>query len=165
MAKLEFLIIHCTATRRNVEVSSAQIRKWHTSPPPAGRGWKQVGYSDMIHLNGMVENLVPYDSDDVIQPREMTNGAVGMNSKSRHIVYVGGMDEDGRLAIDTRTPAQLMAMGNYIRQVIARYPNLKVAGHSQFALKECPSFDVPKWARAIGIPEKNIYSEYPKKPI
>lgn len=165
MAKLEFLIIHCTATPEGREVTSAQIRKWHMSPPPAGRGWGQVGYSDMVHLNGLVENLVPYDADDVIQPRELTNGAVGMNSKSRHIVYVGGMDEDAKHALDTRTPAQKLAMSNYVKQVIARYPNIKIAGHGQFAPKECPSFDVPTWCRAIGIPEKNIYSADTNAPV
>ncbi|RHB24096.1 lysozyme, partial [Bacteroides stercoris] len=32
MAKLKYLVIHCTATPEGREVSSADIRKWHTSP-------------------------------------------------------------------------------------------------------------------------------------
>lgn len=165
MAKLEFLIIHCTATPVGRSVTSKDIRKWHMSPPPTGRGWSQVGYSDIIHTNGVVENLVPHDGDDIVQPREITNGAVGMNSKSRHVVYVGGLDEDARHAIDTRTPEQRFAMANYIRQTIAQHPNIKVAGHNQFALKECPSFDVRVWAKGVGIPEKNIYMLDPNKPV
>lgn len=159
MAKLELLMIHCTATRSGQAVTAKDIHRWHTSPPPGGRGWNQVGYSDMIHLNGMLENLVPYDSDDVIQPREVTSGAAGMNQKARHVVYVGGMDADGRHAMDTRTPAQRMALANYVRQVIARYPDIKILGHRDVAPKACPSFDVASWLRAVGIPEKNIWKK------
>lgn len=155
--KLTYLILHCTATPEGKEVTAATIRKWHTSPPPAGRGWKQVGYTDMIHLNGIVENLVPHNDDKIVDRWEVTNGAVGMNSISRHVVYVGGMDEDGKFACDTRTKEQLMAMANYVRHVISRHSDIKVAGHNQFAAKACPSFNVPQWLRGIGIPEKNIY--------
>jgi N-acetylmuramoyl-L-alanine amidase len=156
MKKLVYLIIHCTATPRGMAVTSKQIRDWHTSPAPRGRGWKQVGYSDMIHTNGMLENLVPYDNDDIVQPREMTNGAIGTNAITRHVVYVGGMCEDNKYPMDTRTREQILAMTNYVKQVIARYPDIKIGGHNQFAAKACPSFDVPKWLRGIGIPEKNI---------
>ena len=51
MAKLKYLVIHCTATPEGREVSSADIRKWHTSPvSQGGRGWKQVGYLSLIHI-------------------------------------------------------------------------------------------------------------------
>ena len=36
MAKLKYLVIHCTATPEGREVSSADIRKWHTSPVAQG---------------------------------------------------------------------------------------------------------------------------------
>lgn len=157
MKKIIYLIIHCTATPEGKAITSATIRKWHTSPPPAGRGWKQVGYSDVIHLNGMVENLVPYDEDEYVQPREITNGVEGINSKSRHVVYVGGMDADGKKPMDSRTSEQRMALRNYVFNIIAHHPDILVAGHNQFANKACPSFDVPKWLSGIGVQEKNIY--------
>jgi len=159
MGKLTYLVIHCTATREGQEVTSATIRKWHTAPEPAGRGWKQVGYTDMIHLNGLVENLVPHNDDSIVDHWEITNGATGINSISRHVVYVGGMDEDGKFPCDTRTREQLLALSNYVRHVISRHQDIKVAGHNQFAAKACPSFDVPKWLRGIGVPEKNIYTK------
>lgn len=158
MGKLKFLVIHCTATPEGRAVTSAEIRKWHTSPAPIGRGWKQVGYSDIIHLNGLLENMVKYDGDDEVAPWEITNGVGGeVNRIARHLVYVGGMDKDNRYAKDTRTSEQLMAMANYIKQTIAQHPNILVAGHNQFASKACPSFAVPTWLRAIGIDSKNIY--------
>ena len=56
MAKLERLVIHCTATPPGREVSAADIRRWHTAPvSQGGRGWRQVGYTDLIHLDGSVQ--------------------------------------------------------------------------------------------------------------
>ena len=93
MAKLKYLVIHCTATPEGREVSSADIRKWHTSPvAQGGRGWKQVGYTDLFHLNGGVERLVENNEDAQVDPWEVTNGAKGYNSVSRHIVYAGGVE-------------------------------------------------------------------------
>jgi len=92
MAKrLKYLVIHCTATPDGKEVTSSDIRKWHTSPKPTGNGWKQVGYTDMIHLDGRVERLVQNNEDANVDNWEITNGVAGINSVSRHIVYVGGL--------------------------------------------------------------------------
>lgn len=157
MNKLTFLVIHCSATRAGQEITSAQIRKMHTSPPPAGRGWKQVGYSDILHLDGVIENLVPYNDDQIVQPREITNGVTGQNSISRHICYIGGVDTDGKTAKDTRTEAQKLALGNYIKQVIAAHPQIRIAGHYDFQNKACPSFNVQKFCEEIGINKTNIY--------
>ena len=154
--KLQFLVIHCTATPEGMEVSSAKIREWHLLPPPKGRGWKQVGYSEMIHLNGFIETLVPYNHDDIVDPWEITNGVAGLNSRSRHIVYVGGTDYRG-VPKDTRNQLQKLTMAGFIRKVISLHPDIKVAGHNQFAAKACPSFDVPRWLTELGIPQKNIY--------
>ncbi|MFN9111906.1 MAG: N-acetylmuramoyl-L-alanine amidase [Bacteroidota bacterium] len=157
MKQLELLIIHCTSTPEGRPHTGADIRAWHTSAPPKGRGWKQVGYSDLIHLRGTVENLVPYDGDNIVQPREVTNGAVGTNQKARHVCYVGGMSKDRKKAKDTRTLEQLEAMKAYVLKMIAKHPQIKVAGHNQFAVKACPSFDVRAWARSIGVKDENIY--------
>lgn len=157
--KLKYLIIHCTATPEGREVSATEIRAWHTNPAPKGRGWKQVGYSDIIHLNGNMTNLVPYNNDDQVDAWEVTNGVRGINGVARHIVYAGGKDRDNRFAKDTRTQAQQASMANYVKQAIAAHPDIQVAGHCQFdpAKPYCPGFDVPKWLRAIGVSAKNIY--------
>ena len=84
MAKLERLVIHCTATPPGREVSAADIRRWHTAPvSQGGRGWRQVGYTDLIHLDGSVERLVPNNEDRTVDPWEITNGACGYNATSR----------------------------------------------------------------------------------
>jgi N-acetylmuramoyl-L-alanine amidase len=159
MNKLKYLIIHCTATQEGRELTAQDIIKMHTSPPPKGRGWNQVGYSDMIHLTGLVTNLVTYNEDDIVQPREVTNGAVGLNGVSRHVVYVGGVEKDGKTPKDTRTNEQLLALRNYVNHVISAHPEIQILGHNQVAAKACPCFSVPVWLKTIGINEKNIYKK------
>ena len=41
---MKYLVLHCTATPEGREVTSGEIRHWHTDPvKKGGRGWKQVG--------------------------------------------------------------------------------------------------------------------------
>lgn len=149
---MQYLVIHCTATPEGREVSAAEIRRWHTAPvSQGGRGWKQVGYTDMVHLDGRVERLADNNEDAQVDPWEVTNGAAGYNSISRHIVYVGGCDKAG-MPKDTRTEAQREALKHYVEDFHARFPQVKIVGHHELNPgKACPSFDVPTWLRSIGI--------------
>lgn len=152
MAKLERLVLHCTATPEGRAVTSNEIRAWHTNPvSKGGRGWKQVGYTDMIHLDGRVERLVQNNEDANVDPWEITNGAQGYNSTSRHVVYVGGVAKDGKTPKDTRTSAQLASMETYVKDFHRRFPSVRIVGHNELAAKACPSFDVQKWLKSIGI--------------
>lgn len=149
--KLQYLVIHCTATPEGRDITSADIRRMHCSAPPVGRGWSQVGYTDMIHINGTVERLVKNNDDAFVDGWEITNGVEGMNSVCRHIVYVGGVARDGRTAKDTRTPGQLASLTAFVKKFHSKFPDVKIVGHNQFSNKACPSFDVPKWLTSIGI--------------
>ena len=125
MAKLKYLVIHCTATPEGREVSSADIRKWHTSPvAQGGRGWKQVGYTDLFHLNGGVERLVENNEDAQVDPWEVTNGAKGYKKK---------------------------ALEKYVKDFHRKFPDVRIIGHNELAAKACPSFDVQEWLKEIGI--------------
>ncbi len=148
---LKYLVLHCTATPEGREVKASDIRAWHTDPAPKGRGWKQVGYTDLFHLDGQVERLVGNNEDAQVDTWEITNGASGYNSISRHVVYAGGLAADGKTPKDTRTPAQIRAMERYVKDFHSRFPGVKIIGHNQLAAKACPSFDVPKWLQSIGI--------------
>jgi len=158
MGKLKYLIWHCTATPEGRAVSSNDIRKWHIE----GRGWSRVGYSDMIHINGELENMIPFNQDQVVDSWEISNGAKGFNGSSRHAVYVGGCKSYKPFwlkfypAKDTRTEEQKETMLVYTKYMIARHPNILVGGHNQLSNKACPSFDVSRWLRENGIPERNI---------
>lgn len=152
MSALKYLVLHCTATPEGREVTADDIRRWHTSPVSAGgRGWRQVGYTDLIHLDGAVERLVDNNEDANVDPWEITNGAAGYNSVSRHVVYAGGCALDGKTPKDTRTVMQRSAMERYVRDFHRRFPLVRIVGHNELAAKACPSFDVQKWLKSIGI--------------
>ncbi|MEG1673222.1 MAG: N-acetylmuramoyl-L-alanine amidase [Alistipes sp.] len=148
--ELKYLVIHCTATPEGREVTADEIRVWHTAPKPKGRGWKQVGYTDLIHLNGGIERLVDNNEDGCVDDWEITNGAVGYNAVSRHIVYAGGCDKN-MSPKDTRTVQQLATLKRYVLDFHAKHPCVKIVGHNQLAAKACPSFDVPAWLQYIGV--------------
>lgn len=152
MPQLKYLVIHCSATPEGREVSAADIRHWHCDPPSrGGRGWKQVGYTDLIHLDGTVERLVANNEDANVDPWEITNGAAGYNSISRHIVYVGGCDKQMKPK-DTRTEAQKRALAKYVSDFHRRFPNVKIVGHRDLnPSKACPSFDVKAWLKTLNI--------------
>ena len=163
--KLKYLVIHCTATPEGRDVSAADIRRMHTSPKPQGRGWRQVGYTDLFRLDGTRERLVKNNEDAYVDGWEVTNGAAGFNSVSRHIVYAGGVAKDGKTQQDTRTPAQRSAMAEYVQDFHRRHPDVKIIGHRDLSpdrngngkvepnewTKACPSFEVSEWLESIGI--------------
>jgi N-acetylmuramoyl-L-alanine amidase len=171
MSELEYLIIHCTDTPAGRDIKKDDIVRWHMSPKPHGRGWSRLGYSDIIYLDGSLINLTPFNQDSIVDPWEMTWGAKGINKKSRHFVYAGGLElkpeldfdddevefNDKYVPADTRTLKQLDTMKVYVKYMIKRHPNIKVAGHNQFASKACPSFNVPDWLLTIGVAGKNIH--------
>jgi len=148
--ELKYLVIHCTATPAGREVTADEIRAWHTAPAPKGRGWKQVGYTDLFHLDGTVDRLVDNNEDRWVDDWEITNGAVGYNSVSRHIVYAGGCDKN-LLPRDTRTDEQKEALKNYVLAFHRKHPAVKIIGHNEVSSKACPSFDVAAWLKTIGI--------------
>lgn len=163
--KLKYLVIHCTATPEGRDVSAADIRRMHTSPKPRGRGWRQVGYTDLFRPDGTRERLVKNNEDAYVDGWEITNGAAGFNSVSRHIVYAGGVAKDGKTPKDTRTPAQRSAMAEYVQDFHRRHPDVKIIGHRDLSpdrngngkvelgewTKACPSFEVSEWLESIGI--------------
>jgi len=194
MAKLDYLVLHASATPEGRKVTKDDIEQWHKSPRDNkdgtvnylgkvyesrddlpddklngrlivnlhGRGWRRLGYNDIMLLDGNLENLTPFNQDNTVDPWEVANGAKGINSRSRHLCYAGGLREevidDHWEPADTRTPNQLYSMEVYVRYMIMRHPDIKVGGHNQWSKKACPCFDVPVWLKSLNISEKNIYN-------
>jgi len=158
MGKLKYLIWHCTATPQGREVTKQDIEQWHL----VERGWSKPGYSDIVHLDGSLENIIPFNQDDRIDFWEISNGARGFNGEARHVTYSGGCSATKLFwqkfypPKDTRTFEQKKTMELYTKFMILRHPNILVGGHNQLANKSCPSFDVPTWLRSIGVEERNI---------
>lgn len=153
---MKYLVIHCTATPAGRDVTGDEIRRWHTAPvSQGGRGWKQVGYTDLIHLDGSIERLVDNNEDANVDPWEVTNGAASYNTISRHIVYAGGCASDGKTPLDTRTPQQRETLKRYVTDFHRRFPQIRIVGHHELNPgKACPSFDVQEWLRSIGINQR-----------
>jgi hypothetical protein len=153
MKKLKYFVIHCTDTPAGKEVTSDDIKSWHLSPLPKGRGWKQIGYTDIIHLDGKLEQMVDNNNDSYVDPWEITNGVAGINPEARHIVLAGGSK-----GVNTFTPEQMKTLERICKQAIIMWPTILIAGHRQFdKSKTCPSFDVPQFLLSININKKNIY--------
>jgi N-acetylmuramoyl-L-alanine amidase len=153
MSKLDYLMIHCTATPEGRKVTKEDIEQWHL----VDNGWSKVGYRDMIHLDGVLENLIDYNQDDTIDPWEISNGARGFNGKTAHLVYVGGTEKHNiGQTKDTRTYEQQMALKIYVLFMILRHPHIRVIGHNEVSSKDCPGFNVSEWLRSICVEEVNI---------
>lgn len=142
MRTINELIWHCTATPEGREVSVEDIRRWHTDPPRyevrdgrrvnvGGRGWSDIGYHKVIHLDGSVSEGRP-ESKVGSHVASRNTGTIGY-------VYVGGVDDQMRPK-DTRTPAQKHTMRRLTEEAIARYGLTKVTGHHDYAAKACPCF-------------------------
>ncbi|MBU0763829.1 MAG: N-acetylmuramoyl-L-alanine amidase [Bacteroidetes bacterium] len=188
MSKIQLFVIHCTATHEGQDITGDDIDLMHRSPkknpdgsytfmgktyssvPPElperyrnrlGNGWTKVGYWGVIRLDGTFDELVPMNDDDNVDPWEITYGASGYNSISRHIVYAGGLEKGSLKPKDTRTPEQSRALELIVKQFIAAHPDVKVAGHGELpgVHKACPSFDVSAWCKKIGLEAKNIYKQ------
>lgn len=160
MGELKYLIIHCSATPAGREVTGDEIRQWHLNE----RGWSRVGYSDIIHLDGNIENMVDYDEDNWISAGEITNGAVGYNGISRHVCCIGGLDEWSNELLkngdfnDMLTPEQFTALREYVFEFLGNHPDKQIMGHYMVnEHKNCPGFDVVKFLRFIEVPGNNIF--------
>lgn len=150
-------MIHCAATRERQHFDKDDIIRWHTGPKEQGhRGWRRAGYSDLFLLDGTLQNIYPYDSDDQVDSWEITNGARGWNGHARHICYIGGRNASNTASVDTRSSELKAAMAAYVKVTIELQPWLKVIGHNQVAVKDCPAFDVRAWAKKIGLKDENI---------
>lgn len=125
------IIVHCTATPEGRECSVEEIRQWHKA-----RGFTDIGYHYVIHLDGRVE---PGRDIDIAGAH-----CTGHNTHSIGVVYVGGCAKDDKTPKDTRTEAQKAALAALLMDLRKLYPTAKIHGHRDFANKACPSFDATK---------------------
>ncbi len=129
------IIVHCTATPAGRRVSVADIDSWHRQ-----RGFNGIGYHYVVELDGHIAQG---------RPVHLTGAhCKGHNSNSIGVVYVGGLDADGRAA-DTRTAAQRKALAGLLDDLRKLYPGAAIHGHRDFAAKECPCFNATKEYAAL----------------
>lgn len=137
MRKINYIVIHCTATPQSATVESIQ-NYWKNNLK-----WRSPGYHRLIDPNGTINKLSHFDSP--------TNGVKGFNHNSIHISYIGGVDPKNK-PTDNRTDAQKAAILDCIYEAISyiRRQNplseFIIQGHHDFpgVAKACPSFPAKK---------------------
>ena len=144
MRPINEIIVHCAATRpdwwssRSLGQKIAEVRRWHTAPPPVGRGWSDIGYHFLIDRNGKTCPGRPLE--------RVGAHVVGRNTGTIGICLFGG---HGSAATDRfpdhYTPAQEDALRTLIADLRQNHAIDQVTGHNQYAAKACPGFPVPAW--------------------
>ena len=130
MRKINLIVIHCSASRRNQRFTVEQLRQCHN----ARFHGKGIGYHYYIEQDGTV-----YQTRD---ENEIGMHARGYNTHSIGVCYEGGLDEQGKSA-DTRTPAQKRSLLTLLRALKEDYPDAEIKGHRELpnVHKTCPCFD------------------------
>ena len=123
------IAVHCSATPEGKHFTAADIDAWHRN-----QGWNGIGYNAVVLLDGTIQP----GRDEAKVPSH----AVGHNANSIAIVYIGGVDANGRPK-DTRTAEQKAALRRWLSEKKAQYPRAKILGHRDYpgVAKACPSFD------------------------
>lgn len=126
MRKINYIVVHCTATPLTTTIESIK-NYWKNNLK-----WKNVGYHYLIDQHGVVHQLA--------QESQVTNGVAGFNANSVHVSYIGG-----RL-VDDRTEKQKEALHTIVKRLKEKYPTAVIQGHRDFpkVAKACPRFDAKK---------------------
>jgi len=141
MRTIDYIIIHCTATSKNV-THQVILDGWRK------KGWVSNGYHWLVSKNGLAARL----QDDEL----VSNGVLGHNHESINLCYIGGI-ENGK-AKDTRTDDQKGALLVLIEDYRNKYPGAIILGHRDLSpdlnkngiieskewIKICPCFDAKK---------------------
>mgnify|MGYP000712534681 FL=1 len=144
MRKINYIVVHCSATREAVRLLP---RLWSRAPPPVASA--TTGYHYYIRRDGTVLGT---------RSLELPGAHCrGHNKYSIGICYEGGLDARGNPK-DTRTPEQRSALHLLVYQLLQQFRNARVCGHRDLSpdldgdgtvepwewVKQCPCFEVSK---------------------
>jgi len=146
--RTDFIIIHCAATKPDMDIGRKEIDRWHRA-----RGWRCIGYHIVIRRNGKVEYGRAIDAIGA-------HARGGYNHKSVGICLVGGIDGNGSPE-DNFTPEQYGTLKRVLDEMVELYPEAKIIGHNEVAMpaKACPSFDVQKKLPLLGVRQPDEVEE------
>lgn len=143
MRKIDLLIIHCAATKPDMNIGVPEITRWHKM-----RGYTTIGYHYVIRRDGTIENGRPIT--------EAGAHALNYNKSSIGVCLVGGLNAAGKPECNYTTK-QWQTLNKLVEDIQHTYKDIKIIGHSEVANKACPCFDVQKWlANGRGIARENV---------
>ena len=137
--RTDYIIIHCTATRASQDIDIKDVDRWHRE-----KGWRMVGYHFFIKRDGTLQ-----------EGRQLMHGgahATGYNDKSIGICMAGGMAADGKTSESNFTRAQWATLRSLVLKLHVQFPQAKIIGHRDVAVKDCPCFDVAEWWKKQTVP-------------
>lgn len=137
--KIQYLVVHCSATKPSMDVGVKEIRQWHLQ-----RGFFDIGYHYVIRRDGTLEKGRP-DT----QPGAHVQG---YNGKSLGVCMVGGVTQRSvDVAENNFTDDQWKTLKQLLSHLRATYPKAQIVGHRDLNKgKACPSFDVAKKLKEWG---------------
>lgn len=128
---VNYLVVHCSASEDDVDMSSSDIHEMHL-----GFGWHGIGYHRVIRRSGQLEMGRP----------EYWTGAhvLGFNDQSVGVCMIG---------CNEFTDEQFKTLEATLREWRERYPKATICGHCDFSYTEktCPNFNVADWCQSKGI--------------
>ena len=127
---VRFLVLHCSATRRNQDYPVEQLRRDHKK-----RGFYDIGYHFYIRKDGtMTQHRFLLEVGAHARP---------YNRCSIGICYEGGLDEQGK-PCNTLTPEQRERIDDLLFRLHRLFPKAKIVGHRDLpgtTPKDCPCLD------------------------
>jgi len=139
------ILIHHAAAPDTARQDADAIRRYHTAPPPGGRGWTDVGYHWLVERVDGVARAVPG------RPETRSGShCPGQNAVALGVCVVG----DFRLA--PPAPDVLDALVELLIDLCERHgiSEEEIHGHRDFRQTECPGRAlyrlIPDIARRVG---------------
>lgn len=130
-------IVHHSATRDGTALDFEQIRRFHMEPPPAGRGWRDIGYHAVVERVG--------DRFQAIDGRPVSlEGAHcpahGQNRISLGICFVGNWEVQTDMEW-----GQLLAGAERIAEWCQRFgiSTRRITAHRDWKATACPGHYFP----------------------
>lgn len=151
--KIDLLVAHCSATKPSQDIGVKEITVMHRK-----RGFFTIGYNWVIRRSGKIEAGRPESQ----VPAAIGDCGEGMNARSLHVCYVGGVAEDGVTPEANATEAQLQKLRDQLNGLAAKYGirDENILGHNDVIrlarlghwgkrvaapAKACPSFVFRTW--------------------
>ena len=131
MRKINYIVVHCSATREGCTLTSEALEAEHRR-----RGFRTTGYHYYIRRDGTVLGT---------RSLELPGAHCrGHNKYSIGICYEGGLDAEGKPK-DTRTLEQKGSLLALLRELRRQFPKALIVGHRDLnPMKGCPCFDAVK---------------------